>query len=138
MRFQARRLQKQRPHVEMLPLIDVTIFLLFFFMLFTTFKTDELGIDVDLPRGATGSPREQPANLVVTVTESGAIYLGDRLVTLSAFTEAARQAAAASPEASVTLRADSQSYWEHAVQVMDAARQAGIYRFAFSIQPRVN
>lgn len=137
MRFQARRMQKRRPHVEMLPLIDVTIFLLFFFMLFTTFKTDELGIDVDLPRGATGSPRES-ANLVVTVTESGAIYLDDRLVTLSAFTDAARQAAAASPEASVTLRADSQAYWEHAVQVMDAARQAGIYRFAFSIQPRIN
>lgn len=134
MRFQARRLQKRRPHVEMLPLIDVTIFLLFFFMLFTTFKTAEEGIDVDLPRASTGTLQEA-ANLVVTITESGAIYLGDRLVTLSAFTEAARSAVAANPEASVTLRGDSRSYWEHAVRVMDAARQVGIYRFAFSTQP---
>ena len=115
-------------------MIDVTLFLLIFFMLFTTFKTNEAGVEVDLPRAATGT-EQPPSNLTVSITRSGAIYLDNRLVTLETFRNAARETAAANPEAIVTIRGDSQSYWEHAVGIMDAARQAGLSRFAFGTQP---
>ncbi len=114
-------------------MIDVTLFLLIFFMLFTTFKTNETGLQVDLPRAATGT--QAPTNLTVTITKSGAIYLEDRLVTLANLRGEAEQVAAQNPDATVTIRGDSESYWEHAVGVMDTARQAGLSRFAFGTQP---
>lgn len=132
--FRREKAKRQGPHIEMVPLIDVSIFLLVFFMLFTTFKTHETGIDVDLPRAATGT-QQAPANLVVTITESGALYLDGRLTTLSNIAATAERMAAANPDATITIRGDSRSYWEHAVSVMDAARKAGISRFAFGTQP---
>lgn len=134
MNIQPRRAVRKRPHVELIPMIDVTFFLLIFFMLFTTFKTAETGLEVDLPRAATGS-EQVISNLTVTITRSGAIYLDDRLVSLEIFREEARRVAQQNPRATVTIRGDSQSYWEHAVSVMDSARQAGLTHFAFGTQP---
>lgn len=115
-------------------MIDVTIFLLVFFMLFMTFKTDESGIEVDLPEAASGS-QQTPANVVVTITQSGAIYIDDRLGNLTTLQQTAARLISENPEATMTIRGDSRSFWEHAVGVMDAARQGGIYRFAFGTQP---
>lgn len=134
MRFETNRRARQRPRIEMLPMIDVIMFLLVFFMLFTTFRTVESGIEVDLPKAATGE-QQPPAQLVVTITQSGAIYLDGRLSNLTAIRQAAERAVRESPQASLVIRGDSRSYWEHAVGVMDAARQGGISRFAFGTQP---
>lgn len=134
MMFQPNRATRSRPRIDMLPMIDVAIFLLVFFMLFTTFKTNEAGLEVNLPRAATGS-EQVPSQLTVTITRSGAVYLEDSLVTLETLRSQAERVAAVNPNATVTIRGDSQAYWEHAVAVMDAARQAGLARFAFSTQP---
>lgn len=115
-------------------MIDVTFFLLIFFMLFTTFKTVESGLEVDLPRAATGS-QQTITNLTVTITRGGAIYLDERLITLEGLRQEAQSVSAQNPNAVVTIRGDAQSYWEHAVSVMDVARQAGLSRFAFGTQP---
>ncbi|HLS91316.1 MAG TPA: biopolymer transporter ExbD [Limnochordia bacterium] len=135
MRFEtSRRIRYRQPRVEMLPMIDVIMFLLVFFMLFTTFRTVESGIEVDLPRAATGE-QQPPAHLVVTITQSGAIYLDGRLSNLSAIRQAAERLARENSQATLIIRGDSRAYWEHAVGVMDAARQGGISRFAFGTQP---
>ena len=128
---------KERPTIELVPMIDVTIFLLVFFMLFTTFKTTEQGIEIDLPRAATGT-ETPPSNLVVSITESGALMLDGEFTTLDNFRNVAARVAQANPRATVTIRGDSKSYWEHAVSVMDAARQAGLYQFAIGTQPLNN
>lgn len=134
MNFQTYLSSRSRPRIELIPMIDVTIFLLVFFMLFTTFNTDETGVEVDLPRAETGT-QHVPTGITVSITQSGAIYLEDQLVTLQRFRAAAEEAAIKDPNTIVTIRGDSQSYWEHAVSVMDAARQAGLSRFAFGTQP---
>ena len=126
---------RERPRIDMLPMIDVITFLLVFFMLFTTFKTVESGIEVDLPRAATGN-QTPPSQLVVTITQSGAIYLDGRLSNLTGIRQAAESLPRENPQASLIIRGDSRSYWEHAVGVMDAARQGGISRFAFGTQPQ--
>lgn len=134
MKFRVRHTTRKGPHIEMIPMIDVITFLLVFFMLFTTFKTTEAGIEVDLPRAASGS-QQPPANIVVTITQSGAIYVDGKLANLNTLRQTASRLVAENPQATITIRGDSRSFWEHAVSVMDAARQAGIYRFAFGTQP---
>lgn len=134
MNFSLRRKQRSRPRIDMLPMIDVVMFLLVFFMLFTTFRTQETGIEVDLPRAQTGD-QQIVDNLIVTITRSGAIYVDGRLSTLSNFQQTATTVASSNPTALVTIRGDGQSYYEHVVSVMDVARQAGLSRFAFATQP---
>lgn len=134
MNFRVRSSHRRAPHIELIPMIDVITFLLVFFMLFMTFKTNEAGIEVDLPEAASAST-QAPANLVVTITQSGAIYIEDRLSNLATLRETAARLVAENPQATMTIRGDSRSFWEHAVNVMDAARQGGIYRFAFGTQP---
>ncbi len=133
-RFKQAVVTRDRPTIELVPMIDVAIFLLVFFMLFTTFKTNEEGIEIDLPRAATGS-EVPPSNLVVSITESGALMLDGEFTTLENFRAVAARVAQANPRATVTIRGDSRSYWEHAVSVMDTARQAGLSQFAIGTQP---
>ena len=133
-KFKETSVARERPTIELVPMIDVAIFLLVFFMLFTTFKTNEQGIEIDLPRAATGT-EAPPSTLVVTITESGALLLDGEFTTLDNIRAVAARVAQANPRATVTIRGDSRSYWEHAVSVMDAARQAGLSQFAIGTQP---
>lgn len=133
-RFQQSAPAREKPTIELVPMIDVMIFLLIFFMLFTTFKTTEEGIEIDLPRAATGA-EVPPANLVVTITESGALQVDGQFTTLENFRQIAASLASVNPNATVTIRGDSRSNWEHAVSVMDTARQAGLSQFAIGTRP---
>lgn len=135
MRFETRfRTYRRAPHVDILPLIDVLTSLMFFALLFVSFNVVELGIDVELPRAATGQ-QQPPPSMVVTITRNGALYLDGRPSNLTSIRQAAAELARRDPQAVVIIRGDSRSYWEHAVSVMDAARQGGISHFAFGTQP---
>lgn len=134
MRFETGRLARRRPHIDILPLIDVLTSLMFFCILFVSFNVSELSIDVELPQAATGG-QQPPANLVVTITQNGALYLDGRATNLTSIRQAAAELARRDPQATLIIRGDSRSYWEHAVGVMDAARQGGISHFAFGTQP---
>ncbi|MFS8573161.1 MAG: biopolymer transporter ExbD [Clostridia bacterium] len=134
MKFAWNRRKRLGPQVNILPLIDVLTSLMFFLILFVSFNVAELGIEVELPRAATGG-QQPPANLVVTITQNGALYMDGRLTNLTAIRQAAAELARRDPQATVIIRGDSRSYWEHAVGVMDAARQGGISHFAFGTQP---
>jgi len=133
-RFETSRRAARRPHVDILPLIDVLTSLMFFCILFVSFNAAELGIEVELPRAATGG-QQPPPSMVVSITQNGALYLDGRLSNLTSIREAAAELARRDPQATVIIRGDSRSYWEHAVSVMDAARQGGISHFAFGTQP---
>ena len=55
-------------------MIDVMFFLVVFFMLFTTFRSEPAGIPVDLPQASSGVMQEQ-SEVRITVTEQGAMFV---------------------------------------------------------------
>ncbi|OUM97952.1 MAG: hypothetical protein BAA04_13785 [Firmicutes bacterium ZCTH02-B6] len=131
-------IQRQRrrgPAVNIVPLIDVMFFLVLFFVVFTTFRTDPVGIRVDLPRAATGAVTEQ-SELRITVTQQGAMFINGQAASVEQVRARVQEAVARRPDTLIIVSADRRVSYDYVVRAMDAARQGGGYRIALSVEPQ--
>lgn len=108
-------------------------FLVLFFVVFTTFRTEPAGLDVQLPSASTA--RENvPSELVVTVREDGRFYLGDRAVSSTQLQQEIRRALADRPDLLVVIRGDRRARYEQVVRAIDDVRAVGGYRLALAVR----
>ena len=125
--------------INITPLIDVVFLLLIFFMVSTTFvKQSE--IDLTLPE-ASAELRDDPIDKIeIAITRKGDIFVNDQalvnsqLATVRQALKAARPDGGAEPV--VIISADAEATHQIVIDVMDAARQAGLYRITFPTRLR--
>ncbi|MEW6229549.1 MAG: biopolymer transporter ExbD [Bacillota bacterium] len=130
-----RRSNRKRPRVEIIPMVDVMTFLIVFFMLFTTFRTNPAGLNIRLPRAATATPQEA-TRIVVAIDRSGELYLNDRKTTLAKLKADIEGRIQKDPNEVVIIRADSVTKYSRLVEVMDTARLAGATRLALAAEKK--
>ncbi|MGE5593860.1 MAG: ExbD/TolR family protein [Betaproteobacteria bacterium] len=126
-----RRSNRKRRRVELVPMVDVMTFLISFFMLFTTFRTNPMGLAVRLPRAATATPQDSAA-IVVVIDRAGDVYLNNRRIAVDGLRADIEKSVRANPNQLVIIRADSSTRYSRLVEVMDAARLAGATRLALA------
>ena len=134
MSFVAESRQRARPVLPLAGMVDVLFLLLIFFMTASVFRDQELEINVALPATATAQipAPHQATRIVVTVTEQGQIYLGEREIGLKELLAAFDELAGQFPNESLVVRGDHQSRFGLAVRIMDLAQQAGINNVAIA------
>ncbi|MCG6867550.1 MAG: biopolymer transporter ExbD [Gammaproteobacteria bacterium] len=120
--------------INLTPLIDVVFILLIFFVVSSSFVR-ESGIDVERPAADTAVPKVQ-GNIVVTVTDTGAIWLEGREVDRRAVRAHIARQHADDPAASVVIVADTASRTGAVIDVVDQARLAGVASVAIATTPR--
>ena len=108
--------------LDMAPLIDVVFQLLIFFMLASSFLTPMLNLT--LPKASTRD-ESQTAWLIVSVDNTGQIFVNTEPISLEALREELARRLSADPTRAVHLRGDEGMPYKLFVQIMDAARQAG-------------
>jgi biopolymer transport protein ExbD len=125
------RKTKEDPEINLIPLIDIALLLVIFFMLSSTFM-QEGRLKIELPQTSlapTGRQKTDP--VVVTVTQSGAYRVNDReLVNNSPDTLRAAIVEVAGPdrERPVTVRADARATHQSVVSAMDVLGKLGFVR----------
>ncbi len=130
MRLQSGK-DKGDPEINLIPLIDIALLLVIFFMLSSTFL-QEGRIKIELPQASlapTGKQKTDP--LVITVTQSGSYRVNDRELINSApdTLRAAIQAVAGADRSKpVTVRADARSTHQSVVTAMDVLGKLGFTR----------
>lgn len=134
MKFSRRR--PEDPELNLIPFIDVLLVVLIFLMLTTTFsKFTEL--QVNLPSAEAEKMKEQPAEIIVAVSAEG-LYAVDKTPVDGRSVEllAAALAAAAGGrgDAVVIVSADALAAHQSVINVLDAARRAGLMRLTFAAQ----
>jgi biopolymer transport protein ExbD len=134
MNFRHRR--PEEPEINLIPFIDVLLVILIFLMLSTTYsKYSEL--QITLPTADAEKLRERPAEIVVSVSADGR-YLIDRKAVEGRSVEALAQElsaiAAGRSDAIVIVSADAMAAHQAVVNVLDAARRAGLPRLTFATQ----
>lgn len=118
--------------INVIPLIDVLLTLLMFFVLTTTFVR-HASMQVTLP---TASAQNQPAQndaLVIMIDRNGHYYVGSNEVLgegESALKRAIAAAAGNDHDRPVSLRADAKSSHQSVVTAMDALGQLGFSRLS--------
>lgn len=130
-----KRPARRKPNIQIVPLIDVIFFILVFFMLFTTFRTQPAGLNLELPKAAT-SDKQSPSQVTISIAADGRMFLGDRQVNSSALKKEISQSLKKRPDLFVVIRADKNTRYDYVVQAMDDVRQVGGYRFGLAVRPR--
>lgn len=123
MNFSARR--REEPLVDVTPLIDIIFQLVIFFMVSTTFVTEQ-GIEVDLPRSSSQTILRERNDVQVKVTADGAIYVEDEAVSWDELSTTLRETAARGQGGMVIIKADQSVDYGRAVAVLDLARSLGL------------
>ncbi len=123
MNFSARR--REEPLVDVTPLIDIIFQLVIFFMVSTTFVTEQ-GIEVDLPRSSSQTILRERNDVQVKVTSDGAIYVEDEAVSWDELSATLRETAARGQGGMVIIKADQAVDYGRAVAVLDLARSLGL------------
>ena len=119
------------PEINLIPLIDVSLLLVIFFMLTSTFM-QEGRLKIELPQASlapTGKQKSDP--LVITVSQSGTYRVNDReLINNSPDTlrSAIQEVAGADRSKPVTVRADARTTHQSVVTAMDVLGKLGFVR----------
>jgi biopolymer transport protein ExbD len=120
--------------IDLTPMLDVVFIMLIFFIVTASF-TKETGIDVNRPSAATAEVKEQ-GNILVAITSEGDVWIDKRRVDPRALQANIERLYAENPQGSVVIQADTDSRNGLLVQVMDAARAAGVPNVSLAAQPK--
>jgi biopolymer transport protein ExbD len=126
----------EEPEINLIPFIDVLLVVLIFLMLSTTYsRFTEL--QIDLPAANAEPLRERPAEVIVAVASDGRYAVNRKAVdgrSVERLTAELAAAAAGRPDTVVIVSADAMAAHQAVVNVLDAARRAGLSRLTFAAQ----
>jgi len=135
MRLQKRSLKRAR--IEIIPMIDTIFFLLVFFMISTLSMARFTGVQVNLPKAASG--RQTPAeSAAVTLTKEGRLYVNKEPVAPESLRQALQPLLAKNSELLVIVNADDAVPHGEVVHIMDEARRAGVTKLSIAVKPKEN
>jgi len=131
-----RKPRPEDPEINLIPFIDVLLVVLIFLMLSTTYsKFTEL--QVTLPSADAEASRDRPAEIIVAVAADGRYTVDHQAVegrNVELLAGALRAAAQARKEPFLIISADAMSTHQSVINVLDAARRAGLTRMTFAAQ----
>ncbi len=114
----------EQSEVNLTPMLDVVFIMLIFFIVTASF-VKEAGIELTRPPAATAE-RQERGNIMVAITANDQIWIDRRPVDPRFVRANIERLHAENPQGSVVIQADKDSKNGLLVQVMDAARLAGI------------
>lgn len=136
MRIRDRRAEDV-PEINLVPLIDVILVLIIFFVITTTFDARSV-LKLELPR-ANGHPNEaQSSSLSLLINADGRYFVDDREALRTDVESLKRtivEVAGDDRERTVLLRADARTPWQAVVTAYDALGQLGFKRIANATAP---
>jgi biopolymer transport protein ExbD len=122
--------------INLVPLIDVLLVIIIFLVVSATFsRISELKIN--LPTAVANPQQEKPAVIDVAIDASGhtqvnKVDISDASV--ASLANALRKANAQGKDPTIIIAADAKTTHQSVINVMEAAREAGLSRITFATQ----
>jgi biopolymer transport protein TolR len=111
--------------LNLVPLIDVLLVVLFFYMILSPMMSR--GLDVNLPKSEANTVKPED-RIVLTVTRNQELFVEKERVDISRLRNVLDAVRKSKPLINVYLRADKEAPYGAVVQVMDIVKRAGIDR----------
>jgi biopolymer transport protein TolR len=131
MSFERRERHLMR-EINLVPLIDVLLVVLFFYMIISPMMSR--GLDVNLPKSEANTVKQED-RVVLTVTRSQELFVEQERVDVSKLKNVLDSIRKSKPLVNVYLRADKNAPYGAVVQVMDVVKRAGIDRLGMVTEP---
>ena len=113
--------------INVTPMVDVMLVLLIIFMVITPMLQNKVQIDmakVDNPTAMPDADKEDA--IVVAITRSGDVFLGQNRITLTELGPAVQQRLSDTPGKTIYVRADARAQFRSVEDAIDAVRTAGV------------
>ena len=127
------------PDINLIPLIDVILVLIIFFVITTTFDARST-LQLQLPNAKGEPAADQTKSLSVLINAEGRYFVGDQEVLrtdIDALKQALTLAGDGNRARPVLLRADARTPHQAVVTAMDALGQLGFTRLSIATTPEV-
>lgn len=128
--------QREEPEINLIPMIDVLLVILIYLMVTTTYsRFSEL--QINLPSATADKQPDRPVSINVAVDARGHYTLNNAPVAYSgveSLSAELKRLAGNNPEPPVIINADANATHQSVVNVMEAARLAGLSRITFATQ----
>lgn len=126
---------EEKTRIEIIPMIDIMMFLLVFFMLATLKMIQGAGIKLDLPQSSTAEALQKTVKVSIGVTKDNLLYMDAKPVSEAALTDALKGLVGANEKVDVAIAGDEGTSYKNIIKVMDLVRQAGISSVALVTNP---
>jgi biopolymer transport protein ExbD len=111
--------------IQVIPMVDVMMFLLVFFVLISIHVLPALGLKVALPHSSVAAKLDEVRHVTVTLTGDSGLYLDGNPTTVEALPDQLRTLSAQSKVA-VIIAGDERSQLQLLVDVLGALQKSGI------------
>lgn len=136
MRFRTQRTQSSIPSIQLIPMLNVIMGVLAFFVMTSMLLTTQEGVNVQLPNteNTQTQPPEKPTPLIVQLKSQGQLVIGNQVISQEQLFEQIQTYLSQNPQGAVFLQADSQLPYEQVIQVLAEMREAGGDRVSLAIE----
>jgi biopolymer transport protein ExbD len=130
---------REDPEINLIPFIDVLLVILIFLMITTTYSKFT-SLQITLPVADAEKAMERPSEITVVVDAQGHYEInGSRVAfhSVAGLAEDLKSAAGSDPSKKdpiVVVNADAMAAHQTVINVMEAARQAGLSQLTFAAQ----
>lgn len=129
--------ERKKARIEIIPMIDVMMFLLVFFVLISVNVIPALGIKTQLPNSSQAQQLKTPdVQVVVTLGKENVIQVDGRSIELGQLTTAIQQKAGKSDQISVIVNSDKGAEVQTLIDVMDEIKKSGLGKVSLAARER--
>ena len=136
MRFKSQQKGSQMPDVNLVPIMDVILTILTFFIIVSmTLTGQQQSVDITLPSTDAGaSTLPVPDPLVVGLNQQGQVLLNNQLVSDAQLSQQMQTYLVQNSKGAVILKADRKLPYEQVIQVLGKMRDIGGDRVSLAIE----
>jgi len=128
---------RKKARIEIIPMIDVMMFLLVFFVLISVNVIPALGIKTQQPNSSQAQNLKTPdKQVMVSLGREGLIQVDGQTVELERLVSTIKAKASASEQIAVIVNSDKGAEVQTLVDVMDAIKAAGLGKVALAARER--
>ena len=127
-----RYFESRKARIEIIPMIDVMLFLLVFFIMVTLQMIPDAGVTMQLPNSSQSQNLPHP-KFIVNVLADGTIKVKGNVMTADQLTTMFENDGDPG-KTEVTIAADKASAFQHFMTVIDAARKANVTNIGIAAQ----
>ena len=119
---------RKKPRIDVVPLIDVLMVLIIFFLVTMQFK-DLRALNIKLPKIDTAGSNLMSNEIVVSISQEGDFFINSKKVGFEKLTQVLQATVLLPKEPVILVVADENVPLKHVTQVVDLCRKNGLEDF---------
>ena len=123
---------KQRPVIQLAPLVDIAFWALIFYMVIAVLNQMESEININVPKSTVATESSSAGKMIINISRDGKFIVNQQELNSGGLEDMLKQVSKLFPNQQVIIRADEMAYHKYVIQALDACMRANISDVSFS------